>query len=291
MTTLQNCEAAPPATPSDTPPLLARTVRRQRAADSLAEVAALLAQSLDPLVVGQRIVDTVCGLFDVQNALLFRLLASGDLLSLAMAGDVGLAADPQVTFPQGGGAVGLAVQQRMPVATVDLFQDPRLQFPPALRQRVEQAPHRAVLAVPLLVQDRVIGALSLGDHVGRVFDQDEVRLLQTFAVHAALALDNATLYAAAQQQQREAGVMASLARDLNASLDLQTVLQRVVEHAQELCGSDMARIALRDNRIGVRLRLMGVQQCAGRCQSLGFSAVAQLSPAVHAVPRRPRYRP
>jgi PAS domain S-box-containing protein len=50
----------------------------------------------------------------------------------------------------------------------------------------------------------------------------------------------------AEQRRREAQVLAELARTLNASLDLDTVLQRVVEGARELCHSDVAMIALRD---------------------------------------------
>jgi PAS domain S-box-containing protein len=50
----------------------------------------------------------------------------------------------------------------------------------------------------------------------------------------------------AEQRRREAQVLAELARTLNASLDLDIVLQRVVEGARELCHSDVAMIALRD---------------------------------------------
>ena len=47
-------------------------------------------------------------------------------------------------------------------------------------------------------------------------------------------------------RQREAEIISELAKDLNTSLDLDTVLQRVVEGAKELCRSDHARITLRD---------------------------------------------
>lgn len=48
------------------------------------------------------------------------------------------------------------------------------------------------------------------------------------------------------EAEREAEVAAEIARTISASLDLGTVLQRVAEGAKELCGSDMARIALRE---------------------------------------------
>jgi len=57
---------------------------------------------------------------------------------------------------------------------------------------------------------------------------------------------NARLYADAARRRREAELVAELARAINASLDLDIVLQRVVESAKELCGSDGVAIALRD---------------------------------------------
>jgi PAS domain S-box-containing protein len=50
----------------------------------------------------------------------------------------------------------------------------------------------------------------------------------------------------ALQRQREAEVLAQLAQTLNTSLELDMVLQRVAEGAQELCGSERALIMLRE---------------------------------------------
>ena len=55
-----------------------------------------------------------------------------------------------------------------------------------------------MVAIPLLAHERVIGALVLTDHTGREFTPDELQALQAFADQAALALENARLYATAQ---------------------------------------------------------------------------------------------
>src|SRR5262249_30614206 len=58
-----------------------------------------------------------------------------------------------------------------------------------------------------------------------------------------------------ERQRRESEVVADLARTVNASLDLDTVLHRVAAAARDLCGSDLAHIALRDrNSQSMRLR-------------------------------------
>ncbi len=49
------------------------------------------------------------------------------------------------------------------------------------------------------------------------------------------------------RRQREAELLAELARTINASLDLDSVLRRVVEGARELCRGDTGAIALRDS--------------------------------------------
>ncbi len=74
-----------------------------------------------------------------------------------------------------------------------------------------------------------------------------VRLEQLEAAQASIAIENARLYEETEQRRREAEVIAELARDINASLDLATILQRVVERARELCASDLASIALCDS--------------------------------------------
>src|SRR5262249_27959054 len=67
---------------------------------------------------------------------------------------------------------------------------------------------------------------------------------------AALALENARLYEEAERRRREAEVVAEISRTINASLDVDTVLQQVVEGARILCQSDGARIALREPETG-----------------------------------------
>ena len=52
----------------------------------------------------------------------------------------------------------------------------------------------ALLGVPLLVGEEVIGVLFAADRTERPFEHDEVALLSAFADHAAVALNNARLY-------------------------------------------------------------------------------------------------
>ena len=221
--------------------------RRRRVAEALADVGKLLTETLDPDVVGQRIADSIRVLLGVQASALYRVEPeSGDLVSVAVSGEVGPTFGRNVMFPRGTGAAGIAVRERRPVVSPDVLADPRIALTPASRSRIVTAGYHAVLAVPLIVRDNVIGALGVGDRQGRVFDGEEIELAQAFAAHAALALENAWIHEQTEGRRQEAEVLAGLSRDIGASRDLRAVLQRIADSAREVSRADLASIALEE---------------------------------------------
>jgi signal transduction histidine kinase len=223
----------------------ARAARAQT--EVLACTGRFLGQTLDADTVAQRIVDSMGSLLRLQTALLFRLEPrSGDLVTVAVSGATAPLYPGAILSP-GTGTAGRAVRERRPVVTADILADPRISLTADMRARMERSSsYRAVLTVPLLIHDTVIGALSLGDVRQRAFSDDDVQLAQAFADYAALAFENARLYSDAARQRREAQVVAELARTLNASHDLDSVLRGVEAGAKDLCACDGIRIALRD---------------------------------------------
>jgi PAS domain S-box-containing protein len=175
--------------------LFAKSERRRRVAERLSEIANLLPQSLAVEEVGQRIANAVFAVLDVRVASVFGLdRASGDLIVVALSGNTGTGLRPGVVFPDAAGMVGLAVRERQPVLTPNILTDPRVTLTPELREAIEHAQYHAVLAVPLLVQDRVVGALGIGDVAGRCFGAEDVEIVRAFADQAAIALENHQLY-------------------------------------------------------------------------------------------------
>jgi signal transduction histidine kinase/uncharacterized protein YigA (DUF484 family) len=208
---------------------------RRRVAEGLAELGRLLSQSLDFDAVVSQIVESVRKLLGVKAALLFTYEPrSGDLVALAGSGDVRARLEPPVVFPKGTNVVGFAVQERRPIFSPDALADPRFLSDPAAHTRLDASPDRAILALPLLVQDRVIGAVSLRDVIGRVFGPEEIRLAQAFADQAALALENARLYVQAGRRREEAEALAHAARTLTETLDVSAVAARIVASIQPI---------------------------------------------------------
>jgi GAF domain-containing protein len=209
--------------------LYREATRQAQRMSALADLGRLLSETLDLDLVAQRVADSVRQLLGAHSSSLYRIdPESQALMAFAVTGEAGVAIGHTV-FPRGHAVVGVAVQERAPVATPNLLADPRFIFTEEMRAHIERIGNRSVLAVPLRIGERVIGALALGDHVGRRFDDDEIRLAEAFADQAALALENARLYGEMTRRRREAEELARLARTLTESLDPHDVGQRIVE--------------------------------------------------------------
>jgi GAF domain-containing protein/CheY-like chemotaxis protein len=213
---------------------------------ALADLARLLSETLDPEVVGRRAADSVCKLLNATSAVLYRLDPESERLYEVARGDQGPRFELFPVLERGVGIAGLALDRRAPVASPDILADPRLVYPPEMRARVSPLPQRALIGAPLQVQGRILGVLVVAAPTGRVYTEEEIRLAQSFADQAAAALENARLYDDAARGRREAERVADLARTINASRDLGTILPRCVGAARDLCGADVALIGLRE---------------------------------------------
>jgi GAF domain-containing protein/CheY-like chemotaxis protein len=227
--------------------LVQEATRQASRMEALADIGRLLAETLDPELLARQVVGSTRALFGAQTSMLLKLdEATGDLIGLAVSGDAGPLPDDRLVCPAGTGLVGLALRERALVTSADVLTDSRVTLTDSMRARIEQAGYRGGMAVPLVVRGRVIGTLALGTQPGRAFTADERSLAQAFATQAAVALDNASLYAEATRRRREAEVIADVARSLNSALDTDTILQQVTEYARDLCHADLAVIALRE---------------------------------------------
>lgn len=95
-------------------------------------------------------------------------------------------------------AIGQAAIKRTPTQISNLSQLP--DYPLAF---VKEEGFRALLAVPLLREDRLIGGLVVLRKVAGDFSERIVNLLQTFAAQSALAIHNARLFKELEKKSRE----------------------------------------------------------------------------------------
>ncbi|HET9489372.1 MAG TPA: GAF domain-containing protein [Methylomirabilota bacterium] len=213
-----------------------RQAERMRA---LADVERLLSETLDPDVVAQRIADSVRTMLGALASAVYRLEPeTGHLVAIADAGDSDTGVRAETTLPRGEGVAGLAVRERRTVASPDLLTDPAITLTSDLRARVERAAYRSVLAVPLRVHDRVIGALGVTDRPGRIFGSEDVYLAEAFGAQAALALENARLYSLEAARRAQIETLARIEREFAAELNLDRLLGLVIDRATRLFAAE-----------------------------------------------------
>ena len=213
-----------------------REARARREAEALARSARVLTETLDMELVGRRIVEGVQTLFEVPAAGL-RLREPDDSLVLvaASSGDGPYMPLGHVA-PRGFGIYAGVLASGDPIRTSDLLTDRALRVSDEVRARVRDSRVRAFLAVPLRVEDRITGVLSIAAPTGRVFGDDEVTLLRAFADQAALALENSRSHAEVVRRGREAEELARIAALVSETLDLATVAERIVDGVLGLLG-------------------------------------------------------
>src|SRR5262245_18134854 len=143
---------------------------------------------------------------------------------------------------------GRALLERTPIHVLDIAHDPG-EFPLG-QEYVLQLGYRTILAVPLIRDDVAIGVIGIRRTEVRAFSDKQIKVLQTFADQAVIAIDNARLFEEVQARTRElteslqqqiatADVLKVISR---SAFDLQAVLNTLVESAARLCAADTAAI-------------------------------------------------
>jgi GAF domain-containing protein len=107
---------------------------------------------------------------------------------------------------------------------------------------------RALVVTPLMIEQRVIGVLSLYDDDPHYFTETEVSLLTTLASQAAIALENARLIQRIQQQRGvQIEAMKEISRAITTPLRQRLVLKGILRWAINLIGrANLGEIRLLD---------------------------------------------
>jgi GAF domain-containing protein/anti-sigma regulatory factor (Ser/Thr protein kinase) len=105
--------------------------------------------------------------------------------------------------------------------------------------------NRSVLAVPLLREGVPIGVINIRRFEVRPFSDKQIRLLETFADQAVIAIENVRLFKELDERTNELTrsvgelkALGEVGQAVSSTLDLETVLTRIVSHAVQLSGTD-----------------------------------------------------
>ncbi len=111
---------------------------------------------------------------------------------------------------------------------------------------------RSWLGVPLTVMGETIGVLSLDKAEPHFFTEEHRHIAEALAIQAAIAIQNARLFARTQQHASQLRALYRAAQTLLSTLDLDKLLQRVLEAAIEAVPTaEKGTLLLVDRETGV----------------------------------------
>jgi len=141
------------------------------------------------------------------------------------------------------------IETKWPTVVASL-RDPRLT--PAVLDINRDCELKSWVTLPLIVKDTVIGTVRLVENgAERTFAQAELDTAAAICHAAALAIDNAALFAREQQTTRETQLLNDIAARTAASLDLEEVVKAAVDELGQLMTFEEYGLLLLDGaRVG-----------------------------------------
>jgi signal transduction histidine kinase len=211
---------------------LARSVSELEA---LGEVSRAISSTLDLRAVLDSILAHACQLADSGGGAIYvydPVRRQFDLEAGYRMGENLIAAVREHPIRLGDAFIGQCAERREAVQIKDLTKAP----PDPLFDLHLQAGVRALLAVPLVHQHELIGALVVRRRRVGAFVEDTVSLLQSFAAQSAVAIQNARLFRELEQKSHELEAASRHKSEFlaNMSHELRTPLNAVLGYAELL---------------------------------------------------------
>ncbi len=167
---------------------------------------------------------------------------------------------------------GRAALERKPVQIIDVLTDPEFGVTPA--HRAEGV--RTVLSVPMLSKGEVIGVINAWRREVRPFSDKQIRLLETFARQAVIAIDTVRLFNELEARNRDLAealeqqtATAEVLRVISSSpTEARPVFETIVRNAARLCNANFAFVML-NHRDGCHWRPTPTARPSSRPSSSG----------------------
>ena len=267
--------------------LLASERRRADEQEALRATIADLSARLELPDLLQAVLERAVQLLHVSHGELAIFDAEHDELEIVASYNVGKQKTTGTRMRVGEGAMGHVALTREP------FIIPDYQAWAARSEQYARAEFHGVMVAPLMMQRQLVGAIAFMDRdPARAFGAEDLRLIDLFAPHASVAIENARLFTDERRRADEQRALLDTMKDLVGELELSKVLERVLERAVALLNVTGGELATYDAVAGdlviVASQSMGTNAVGTRI-ALGEGAVGRVAQTLESL-IIPRYQ-
>jgi len=176
---------------------------------------------------------------------LYLLDPQGDYLVLKATTGLAPEAVGRARLRLGEGLTGWAAKHGQPAWSSDAARDPRF----VLLPETQEYRFRSLLAVPLTVGGRVLGAMNVQTRAEHEFGEEEIELLSLIADLAGGAIEKAMLHDRMRRQLHELRTLAELSQTLASPIYLEQVLQVIVEMTARMLNARLCSLLLLEDQL------------------------------------------
>jgi len=131
---------------------------------------------------------------------------------------------------------GYVAQKGTPLIIEDIEKDQKFK-----RLSKKHYATKSLLCVPLKIKEKILGVINLSDKVmGSPFNQDDLRLLTTFASQAAIAIDDAHHFEQTKKKIGELSILYEIASTLSTLESFEKISDFIFERIKKIMGVDFA---------------------------------------------------